>query len=328
MKHTNISISFAALAAISLSPCLFGQDDSATTKPAQAQSPDYCSMSKILGAKVRMSPGVEAKQEAQKDGEAAKGPEGKIDDVLIDARNGSLQYAVLSFGGFVGIGDKTVAVPCSALTWNKSYERFELAASEDRLKAMPAFDLSKARKSGLDKACETVQAQWRTATGATVEASGTTGAVKEATATKKVEAKPLTGTSFYLIPNRFVSATEIEGFPVYTGGEKFGKISDLLVDRHAHTLALAIVKRGGTLGIGGTEYLVPFCALHSCTSGEERVLCLNCESSAMETAVVYEKPKDGIVEAEAAKRALACTGLDRGIDKSPVHDKVKEDKGR
>ena len=40
---------------------------------------------------------------------------GKVEEVMLDARSGRIAYAVLSFGGFMGIGDKLFAVPWNAL---------------------------------------------------------------------------------------------------------------------------------------------------------------------------------------------------------------------
>jgi hypothetical protein len=299
-----------------LSSVLVAQGDAAA-KPSP-QTPDYCSVGKIVGAKVLMAPGMESRREAAKDGDIAKRPEGKIDDVIVDCANGGLKYAVISFGGFLGISDKTVVVPCSELTWIPAHERFDIAASEDRLRALPAFDLSKARKTGLDGAAESIQAQWNTA--AAADASGTKGEVKDAPLAK-LEAKPIAGTPFHTLPVHFVCVTELDDYAVYAGSEKFGSVSDLLVDRNKRSLALAIVKRGGALGLGGTEYLIPFRALHYCSSGDERVLCLGCDTSKLETAVVYEKPKSGIVEAEAAKRALENKTFDKD-------GKLQSDNGR
>ena len=42
---------------------------------------------------------------------------GKIEDLMIDA-NGEVVYAILSFGGFLGIGDRLYAVPWSAMHFN------------------------------------------------------------------------------------------------------------------------------------------------------------------------------------------------------------------
>jgi hypothetical protein len=345
MTNTN-TLRIAVCAAISLSTLALAQEQPAVRTPP-ASAPDYCSASKILGATVRMNPGAEARREAEKDGDIAKKPEGKIDDVIVDGHTGELKYAVVSFGGFVGIGDKTVAVPCSALTWVPAHERFELAASEDRLKALPAFDLDKARKAGMDTAAHAIEGQWQT--GKVADASGTKGhpadgtlpkrdkdakdvvketakdvkdatkeaakdvkeAAEDAAAAAKAEAKALAGTPFYLVPTRFVCASEIDDHPVYAGAEKFGKISDVLIDRGERNVALVVVKRGGALGIGGTEYLMPFRSLYFCTNGDERVHCLNTDTRKLETAVLYEKPKEGIVEAEAAKRALASDTFDK-----------------
>jgi PRC-barrel domain len=41
---------------------------------------------------------------------------GTIEHLMIDLENGRVAYAVLSFGGFLGMGDKLFAIPWSALT--------------------------------------------------------------------------------------------------------------------------------------------------------------------------------------------------------------------
>lgn len=333
MKHVSTPFQIAACAAMFLSPAVLAQAEP-VAKPTPSAA-DYCSISKVVGATVRMHPGAEARREAEKDGDTAKRPEGKIDDVIVDA-DGNLKYAVVSFGGFIGINDKTVVVPCSELTWIPAHERFELAASEDRLRALPAFDLSKARKTGLDGVCETIHTQWHAAgTPADAsgkvpaDASGTKGDPKDA-AMAKLEAKPIAGTPFHTVPVRFVTVTEIDDHPVYAGSEKFGSISDLLVDRNKRNIALVIVKRGGALGIGGTEYLIPYRTLNYCSSGDERVHCLSCDTTKLETAVVYEKPKTGIVEPEAAKRALENKTFDKAGKTHPdgTHDGNGNGNGR
>lgn len=336
------SFPIAAVAAI------FTAASTAQDQQDPKSKPEYCSIGKVVGAKVVMNPGAEAKREAERDGEPAKQPTAKIQDVLVDSENGKLDCAIVSFGGFAGIGDKTVALPFSALKWNEAHERFELSASEDRLKALPSFELGKARKDNLDEARNVAHSHWR-AGARTEEASGPIGESKDVdrkeadrreaerkeaekkeagevgkrvgengrerekdireqdptTAGTKPEAKSITGTKFFSLPTRFVSASEIDDYPVYATAEKIGSISDLIVDNSKSAITLAVVKRGGALGIGGTELLVPFRAIKLCSSGDEKVLCMNVAANELETAVVYEKPKHGIVDAESAKRALA-----------------------
>src|SRR3954452_22014857 len=45
---------------------------------------------------------------------------GKVDDLAIDLESGRIVQAVISTGGFLGIGDKTIAVPPSALQWDSA----------------------------------------------------------------------------------------------------------------------------------------------------------------------------------------------------------------
>lgn len=65
---------------------------------------------------------------------------GKIEDLMIDVNDGSINYAVLSYGGFLGMGDKLFAVPWSALTVAAGEERLVLDIEEQRLKDAPGFD--------------------------------------------------------------------------------------------------------------------------------------------------------------------------------------------
>lgn len=65
---------------------------------------------------------------------------GKIEDVMLDIDNGRIAYVVLSFGGFMGIGDKLFAVPMSALTPNAKKEHFEMDVTKERLDNAPGFD--------------------------------------------------------------------------------------------------------------------------------------------------------------------------------------------
>ena len=49
---------------------------------------------------------------------------GDIKEIMLDMNNGKIAYAVLSFGGFLGMGDKLFAVPWSALTLDTENKRF------------------------------------------------------------------------------------------------------------------------------------------------------------------------------------------------------------
>lgn len=65
---------------------------------------------------------------------------GDIKEIMLDMRSGKIAYAVLSFGGILGTGDKLFAVPWNALTLDTVNKRFILNVEKDRLENAPGFD--------------------------------------------------------------------------------------------------------------------------------------------------------------------------------------------
>jgi sporulation protein YlmC with PRC-barrel domain len=68
---------------------------------------------------------------------------GKIHEVVLDLNGGCVSYAVVSFGGFLGIGDKYFAVPWQALKLTRTQDRdhhFVIGMTTERLKNAPGFD--------------------------------------------------------------------------------------------------------------------------------------------------------------------------------------------
>jgi sporulation protein YlmC with PRC-barrel domain len=65
---------------------------------------------------------------------------GSIRDLVIDPEEGDIDYAVLDFGGFAGIGDKYFAVPWEALKLDQANKKITLEVSKKDLKQAPGFD--------------------------------------------------------------------------------------------------------------------------------------------------------------------------------------------
>lgn len=65
---------------------------------------------------------------------------GDVKEIMLDVPSGRVAYAVLSFGGFLGMGEKLFAVPWSALTLDTVNKRFVLDINKDRLENAPGFD--------------------------------------------------------------------------------------------------------------------------------------------------------------------------------------------
>lgn len=92
-------------------------------------TPRNLSASSIAGTEVRNS---------------AEEKVGTITDLMINTKDGSIQYAVLSVGGFLGIGDKLFAVPLEAFTFTEQNgEHAHLDVDKERLENAPGFDKDK-----------------------------------------------------------------------------------------------------------------------------------------------------------------------------------------
>jgi len=68
---------------------------------------------------------------------------GDIKEIMLDMRTGRIDYVVLSFGGFLKMGEKLFAVPWSALTLDTQNKCFVLNVEKERLEHAPGFDKDK-----------------------------------------------------------------------------------------------------------------------------------------------------------------------------------------
>ena len=65
---------------------------------------------------------------------------GDIKEFMIDMASGKIAYAVLSYGGVMGLGDTLFAVPWAALQLDTVNKRFTLNVPKSALKDAPGFD--------------------------------------------------------------------------------------------------------------------------------------------------------------------------------------------
>ncbi|MHB0856826.1 MAG: PRC-barrel domain-containing protein [Anaerolineae bacterium] len=83
------------------------------------------SASTLIGDRVRNSEGEDL---------------GKIEDIMLNVESGCIDYAVLSFGGVAGIGDKLFAVPWDRLSIRPDEKKFVLDVNKETLRTAPGFD--------------------------------------------------------------------------------------------------------------------------------------------------------------------------------------------
>lgn len=65
---------------------------------------------------------------------------GSIERIMIDKYSGQVAYAVMSFGGFLGMGHDHYPIPWPRLDYNEKLGGYEINISEPELKNAPKFD--------------------------------------------------------------------------------------------------------------------------------------------------------------------------------------------
>jgi sporulation protein YlmC with PRC-barrel domain len=65
---------------------------------------------------------------------------GTIDDLVIDKVSGKTLYAIMSFGGFLGMGEKQHPLPWSTLNYDTGLEGYVVNLDKDMLEGAPSYD--------------------------------------------------------------------------------------------------------------------------------------------------------------------------------------------
>jgi sporulation protein YlmC with PRC-barrel domain len=120
MRWTKTSAMAIALCSLLLAPVVFA---------AQPKTLDVYRASKLIGADVENPRGDNL---------------GDIKDIVLDPQTGQITYAVLGFGGFLGMGEKYFAIPWAALSPKEKrpgeVDKFVLNVDQEKLKNAPGFD--------------------------------------------------------------------------------------------------------------------------------------------------------------------------------------------
>jgi sporulation protein YlmC with PRC-barrel domain len=69
---------------------------------------------------------------------------GSIHDVLLDKGTGKTEYAIMSFGGFLGIGDRYHPLPWHALSYDPDLGGYVVDIDADRLEGAPSYAANEA----------------------------------------------------------------------------------------------------------------------------------------------------------------------------------------
>jgi hypothetical protein len=85
---------------------------------------------------------------------------GSIESMLIDKHSGQVRFAVMSFGGFLGIGERYHQLPWGGLAYDTDRKGYVVNVSRDNLKSAPAFSRDELANFDYDGQSATIDAYY------------------------------------------------------------------------------------------------------------------------------------------------------------------------
>lgn len=162
---------------------------------------------------------------------------GKVDELGVDVEAGRVALVVISSGGVLGVGGKTIAVPPRAFSYDPSTKALRLDVNKEKFKGAPAFDVSK-----WDEASQTNQL---------FETYRYYGQEPYFADLRDIKTP-----AYHL--GRVEKASKVIGMPVVNKeNKKCGDIDNLIVDLPTGRIVHLVVSSGGFLGIGDALNAVP-----------------------------------------------------------------------
>lgn len=297
-------------------PGALAQEEQEEQRQATAFRPDrWVELETLCDAEVRFLPTAGDVREAAEDGETADRPTGSVADILFEPSSGAMRWAVVSCGGFLGIGDKTVAVPMKSLEWNEEKECYDLRATREELERLSDFDLDGARTDGFTQSLKAVTASWNTVTEDDVSVDEGNRSQDQSEEVVLVHED----VRFTVASMPFFSAEDFRDLELFARHEEFGKVSRALVDRDQGRVQYVVVSHGGLAGIGDVELIVPYDELTLCRRAEvedpepsDCSLCIDASKQELENGVRYVEPEQGVLSEHTFRRLAEVYDGERG----------------
>jgi hypothetical protein len=151
---------------------------------------------------------------------------------VIDRAGGNVAYAVLSFGGFLGIGASRYPIPWPMLDYDEKLGGYRVDITEEQLKNAPKLEGERWEQADCNRNKD-IHGYWEQP--APVQGPQATG---------------------------LITSDNVEGMPVYDmHGKRIGTVDRLMIDKVTGQIAYAILSFGGFLGIGEDHYPIPWSML-------------------------------------------------------------------
>ncbi len=277
-------------------------------------NPDFLSADTIKGDKVVNRAGEDL---------------GKIEELMIDLQDGRVAYAVLSFGGLLGMGDKLFAIPWKAFSLRLHEHAFLLDIPKETLEKAEGFDKDNWPTTNREWLSTVYsyygyQPYWQTGATGRIELPGETEPQR--------------------IPSRespagrdnpdFLSADTIKSDKIVNkAGDDLGKIEELMIDLEDGKIAYAVLSHGGILGIGSKLFAIPWQALT--LRVHEHAFVLNIPKETFDKAEGFDKDKWPLTREELSRTytyygyqpywqtgTAAAQGISTGISGETESEKI------
>ena len=187
---------------------------------------------------------------------------GHVSDLAVDLQAGRVVQVIVTTGGFLAMGERTIAVPPSVLLAEAPGKPLRFALTQERIRSAPAFEVSKWKEFYQSDRVRESNCYYGEERGRYDLASNPTspdgrGEVQRAT---KLLRQPVRNLQ----------------------DEKIGAVENLIVDWPAGRIVAVIVSSGGFLGMGDTLSVIPPTALRF--TGEDNRLRLDTTKEALRDA--------------------------------------------
>ncbi|RXA20555.1 hypothetical protein EQO05_05395 [Methanosarcina sp. MSH10X1] len=236
---------------------------------ANRSNPDFLSASTLKGDKVVNAAGDDL---------------GKIEELMIDLRDGRLAFAVLSFGGFLGMGNKLFAIPWQAFRMKLHDHALVLDVPKETLEKAEGFDKDNWPVTSREWLTTVYsyygyQPYWQ---------AGVAAGMTEETESQRMARTTGERTSGDRENPDFLSAGTLKGDKIVsTAGDDIGKVEEFMIDLQNGKVGYAVISHGGFLGIGSKYFAIPWDALT--LRVHEHAFALNVSKEILDKAEGFDK---------------------------------------
>ena len=221
---------------------------------------------------------------------------------LVVGPGGEIAAVIIGVGGFLGIGEKNVAVNFSELQWvvaDDNTKRFVLPTSKDALQAAPDFVAQDPADAANTNNAPSDNSTMAPADGTAAPADNSTMAPADnstmapadnSTMAPADNAANNTMIDRTTLTDVAITTDELKGTTAYgPSGEDLGKVGDLVLAADGKTVEAVIIDFGGFLGIGTKPVAVGFDTLKfQADANNNRYVYLNVTRDQLDAAPAFD----------------------------------------